>query len=224
MSTRNTRAIVLRRTNYGEADRILNFLTPSGHVNAIARGVRREKSKLAGSIELFATCEVVIHQGKGELGIVTSARLVQFYRHILEDYGRLQFGYEVVRLALRAGDALDTEEWFEAVQATLQALNTRQVNLELIETWFYVRYASVAGKQLNILRDVDGVKLLSEEHYSYDIDEDGLRLDPHGEVGADHIKLLRLMTTQPITVLARIAGTEATLPECLRIARHHAGV
>ena len=39
---------VLRRTNYGEADRILNIITPSGKISAIAKGVRKEKSKLAG--------------------------------------------------------------------------------------------------------------------------------------------------------------------------------
>ena len=49
-----TKAIVLRRTDYGEADRILQLLTPSGKRSVIARGVRKEKSKLAGGIELFS--------------------------------------------------------------------------------------------------------------------------------------------------------------------------
>ncbi|HRQ86596.1 MAG TPA: recombination protein O N-terminal domain-containing protein, partial [Candidatus Saccharibacteria bacterium] len=50
MKTERTRAIILRRTNYGEADRILQLLTPEGRKSAIARGVRKEKSKLAGGI------------------------------------------------------------------------------------------------------------------------------------------------------------------------------
>ena len=55
MKTIRTKAIVIRRTNYGEADRILQLLTPDyGKVSVMARGVRREKSKLAGGIELFA--------------------------------------------------------------------------------------------------------------------------------------------------------------------------
>lgn len=45
-----TLGIVLRRTNYGEADRILNILTPSGKITAIAKGVRKSRSKLAGRI------------------------------------------------------------------------------------------------------------------------------------------------------------------------------
>ena len=74
-----TRAVVLRRTNYGESDRILNFLTPTGKVSALARGVRKEKSRLAGGIELFTVSDVVIHQGRGSLGTLTSAKMLNFY-------------------------------------------------------------------------------------------------------------------------------------------------
>ena len=53
-----THAIVLRRTNYGESDRILSLLTPEGKIAVLARGVRKEKSRLAGGIELFSTDDV----------------------------------------------------------------------------------------------------------------------------------------------------------------------
>ena len=76
MKTIRTRAIVLRRTNFGEADRILQLLTPEGRRSVMAKGVRREKSKLAGGIELFAITDVVLGEGRGDLGILTSAQLV----------------------------------------------------------------------------------------------------------------------------------------------------
>ena len=60
---KKTLAIVLRRTDFGEADRIVNLLTPSGKVSAMARGVRKPKSKLAGGIEVFALNEVVLIEG-----------------------------------------------------------------------------------------------------------------------------------------------------------------
>ena len=78
MSAERTQAIVLRRTNFGEADRILTLLTPLGQRGAMARGVRREKSKLAGGIELFGVSDVVLQQGKGDLATLTSARLIHF--------------------------------------------------------------------------------------------------------------------------------------------------
>ena len=63
------RAIVLRRTDYAEADRVLQLLTPKGRRSVIAKGVRRERSKLAGGIELFSLCDVVERSGRGGLGI-----------------------------------------------------------------------------------------------------------------------------------------------------------
>ena len=59
-----TLGYVLRRTNYGEADRILNIITPEGKISAIAKGVRKEKSKLAGGIEMFSRIDLNIHKAK----------------------------------------------------------------------------------------------------------------------------------------------------------------
>ena len=81
MSTKSdtrTLAYVLRRTNYGEADRILNLLTPEGKISAMARGVRKEKSKLASNIEMFCLIDLNVHEGKGNLAVVTSAKSLKF--------------------------------------------------------------------------------------------------------------------------------------------------
>ena len=62
----NTQAIVLRRTDFGEADRIINFLTPDrGKISGLARGVRKQKSKLAGGIELFSVSDITYLVGRG---------------------------------------------------------------------------------------------------------------------------------------------------------------
>ena len=53
MKQQTTKAIVLRRTNYGEADRIVTFLTPVGKIRAMVKGVRGSKGKWAGGIGLF---------------------------------------------------------------------------------------------------------------------------------------------------------------------------
>lgn len=219
-----TRAIVLRRTNYGEADRIVQFVTPFGRYAAIARGVRREKSKLAGGIELFAISDIVIAEGKGELGIVTSARLVEFYRHILEDYDRLQFAYEVVKQVARASEMVAEPEWFEVLAEVLAALDNKNISLQLIETWFYLRYADLLGHALNVRRDVAGAMLEANTTYLYDVSEQGLRAAASGELGADHIKFLRLASTKSIAVLGQISGLEPILPLCLLTARQHASI
>ncbi len=224
MSTLRTRAIVLRRTNYGEADRILQLLTPEGKRSVMARGVRREKSKLAGGIELFAVSDVVITQGKGDLGILTSARLVQFYRHILEDYDKLQFGYEAVKQVARASEMVDEPEWYDVLSEVLMALDSAAVSRQLVETWFYLRHAALLGSELSLVNDINGRALSPEARYAYDVGEKGLREHPNGELTADHIKLLRLISAKSLKVLAQIGGVEKILPDCWAVARQHAAI
>jgi DNA repair protein RecO (recombination protein O) len=224
MKTLRTRAIVLRRTNYGEADRIIQLLTPEGRRSVIARGVRKEKSKLAGGIELFAISDVVLGEGKGALGILTSAKLVHFYNHIIEDYDRLQFGYFAIKYIARASETVDEPEWFEVLSEILMALDARTISLALTQTWFYVRYAVLLGHALNVELDVEGNKLISEGRYRYDVSEQGLRAAHNGEIGAEHIKLLRLIASRPLKVLAQIGGVEGILGECLVVARQHAAL
>lgn len=224
MKTHRTQAIVLRRTNYGEADRILQLLTPEGRRSVMARGVRREKSKLAGGIELFAITDVVLGEGKGELGVLTSARLVHFYNHIIQDYDRLQFGYLVIKLITKASEMVDEPEWFDALSEVYMGLDAASVSLDLTQTWFYLRYAALLGHELNLDLDTNGEKLRSDTQYRYDVGEQGLREYEGGEITAEHIKLLRLISTKPLKILAQIGGTGTILPMCFSVAREHAAV
>lgn len=224
MKTHRTQAIVLRRTNYGEADRILQLLTPEGRRSVMARGVRKEKSKLAGGIELFAISDVVLGEGKGELGVLTSARLVHFYNHIIEDYDRLQFGYLAIKLITRASETVDEPEWFDMLSEILMALDARTIPLELTQTWFYLKYAALLGHELNLNIDTNGEKLSAERSYRYDAGEQGLREMVNGEIGAEHIKLLRLIATKSLKILAQVGGVDKILPVIYAVAREHAAV
>lgn len=223
MSTERTKAIVLRRTNYGEADRIVTLLTPLGQRSVMARGVRREKSRLAGGIELFAVSDVVLRRGKGDLYVLTQARLENFYRAILEDYDRLQFGYEAIKLIDRASRDIDTPEWFETLREVLAGL-AGAMPLQLVQTWFYLHYAELTGYELSLSNDVSGQPLDREKCYMYDPIERGLRLAEQGEIRADHIKFLRLVVQKPLHIVAQIGGVEQILPDCWLLARQHAAV
>ena len=224
MSVERTEAIVLRRTNYGEADRILKLITPLGQRSAMAKAVRREKSKLAGGIELFAISDVTIQTGKGDLGVLTSARLIHFYRHILEDYDRLQFGYEAINLVSKASEMIDEPEWFGVLSEVYKGLDNFTVPLQLVQSWFYIQYAALNGYEINLSRDVTGNLLEPDKTYMYDPVERGLRPSEQGDVTADHIKFMRLVSTKPIAAIAQIGGIEAILPDVWLIARQQASV
>ncbi|MEO8691219.1 MAG: DNA repair protein RecO [Candidatus Saccharimonas sp.] len=222
MSAEKTQAIVLRRTNYGEADRILLLLTPLGQRSAIAKGSRREKSKLAGSIEPFSVIDVVITSSKSDLGILTSARLVQFFDSIIEDYDRLQFGYEATSLVLRASSQVDDPGWFEVLSEVYAGLDSPAVSMQFVQCWFYLRYAELSGYALSFERDVAGQPLIRNKLYMYDVHERGLRLSEQGDISSDHIKLLRILSAKSLMIAAQIGGIGDILPGCWLLARQHA--
>src|SRR3989338_6386968 len=98
-----TKGIILSRTDYGEADRILSFLTDDhGKVKAIDKSVRKTQSKLAGGIELFSVSGLPLIDGRGEVNPLISSRLVRHYGNIVKDIERTKAAYEVLRMIGRA--------------------------------------------------------------------------------------------------------------------------
>ena len=132
-----TLAYVLRRTNYGEADRILNLITPNGKISAIAKAARKEKSKLAGGIEMFSLIELNIHQGRGEIGVVTSARMLKYYDKLLADYTRMELASFILKKINQAAESSDSEELFKITDQSLAGLN-KGMDLKLVENWFLI--------------------------------------------------------------------------------------
>ncbi|HEV3033919.1 MAG TPA: DNA repair protein RecO [Solirubrobacteraceae bacterium] len=81
-----TEAVVLRSMRYGEADRILQLYTPHrGRVSAIAKGVRRARSRFGGRLEPFFRLHIELHEGRGELLTVTGAQTIDGHAHLRGD-------------------------------------------------------------------------------------------------------------------------------------------
>ncbi len=80
-----TEAVVLRSLRYGEADRILHLYTPHrGRVSAIAKGVRRTRSRFGGRLEPFFRLRLVLYEGRSELLTVTSAETISGHPRLRE--------------------------------------------------------------------------------------------------------------------------------------------
>lgn len=103
-----TEAVVLRTFRYGEADRILHLYTAErGRVGAIAKGVRRVKSRFGGRLEPLFRVNLVLHEGRGELCTVTQAETVAAYPALRERRAALDRAAEACDAVLRL---LDSQE------------------------------------------------------------------------------------------------------------------
>jgi len=93
-----TNAIVIRHFDYGEADRILTLFTPHlGKISAIAKGVRRIRSRSAGHIELFTHCNLMLARGRN-LDVVTQAEGLEHFPGLRSDLMLSSYAHYVSEL------------------------------------------------------------------------------------------------------------------------------
>lgn len=209
---------VLRRTNFGEADRILNLITPVGKLAVVARGVRKMQSKLAGSVEPFTRSEFNIHQGRQELGVLTGAKMQRFYGHILQDLDSLNLATKILKRVNGVAEHVTTAEYFTLVDESLAAIDAR-ANLGLVEAWFLVNLRRVMGEEINLYRDVAGQKLTATTRYDWNSRERAFKIAPSGQFGASEIKLLRLMASNELNIVRRVKLAPSTLRPIAQLMR-----
>src|SRR5918912_4248946 len=101
-------AVVLRSIRFGEADRVLHLYTAErGRLGAVAKGVRRVRSRFGGRLEPLFRVRLVLHQGRGELCTVTSAETVDAHPALRERRDALERATQACDAVLRL---LDSQE------------------------------------------------------------------------------------------------------------------
>jgi DNA repair protein RecO (recombination protein O) len=211
--------MVLKRVDYGEADRIITFLTQSnGKVSALVRGVRKPKSKLAGGIELFSVSELVFLSGKGELDHVISSRIDTYYKNLLHDYERMQLAYKAIELVDKHTETDAPSDFFDLLNQVFGELNNLQVDTSIAGVWLYLRLLRLLGRQPDLFQDSEGNKLKEEGTYTFDGDE-GVFKDAGstGNYNSQHIKTWRLMLAKKPSELINVSG----LSEAARDSQMH---
>lgn len=205
-----TVGIVLARTDFQEADRIITVLTADhGKLKFIAKGVRRSRSKLAGGIELFSVSDLTFAEGRSDIKTLTSSRLQRHYGNIVKDVRRTMFGYDVLkRLNALTEEAVD-EEYFRLLNAVLMGLDDLELNIVVLESWLLTRLLQLNGYAINLARDTEDKPLNQEHQYLFDFERMSFREQPGAPFGVNHIKLLRLLARaeDPIK-LKQVHGVE----------------
>ena len=212
-----TNGLVLKRTNYGEADRILNLITPLGKISAIARGVRKEKSRLAGSIEMFTLTDYNLHVGKGDLAVVTGAKMVKYYGGIIKDFRRMELMGMIFKRVNKLADSSDSEEYFNIAKQSLAGLNDG-FDVRLVEIWALMNLMRAAGEDINLQRDDKGDKLLVEQKYDWSVSDNCFIANENGKYDGDDIKLLRLILSVDLPVVNRVKGVVGMLDKIFGLA------
>ena len=142
-----TEAVVLRRHELGEADRLMTILTPHyGKLRVVAKGVRRPRSRKAGHLELFTRAQLLLARGR-ELDIVTQAEAADTFPTLQTDLNRLAHAaYAVELLDCFAVAEEENRPLYRLLVDTLARLDQGS-DPAVVTRFFEVRLLDLAGFQ-----------------------------------------------------------------------------
>jgi DNA repair protein RecO (recombination protein O) len=232
MPTYLTTGIVIGRTNFGEADRVVRFLTPDhGKLSAVAKGVRKIKSRAGGHLELFGEVNLMLATGRN-LDVVTSARLQWYPHQLATDYARLGLVYAMATAVDRLTEpGQASAALYELLSEALRIVEAG-ANGPLPELWFKLRLLSHLGYRPELTACIICGRHDDRTDYSFDPARGGLVCSSDADASArpmthPAIKLWRLLSDYPYGTIAQIADAPmlatATLPTCDEFYEHHLG-
>ena len=140
-----TDAIVLRRADWRDYDRMATLLTPSGRIDAVARGCRKPKSPLLAAAEPFTAGEYALYESKGRFTIEQFRATDTFYP-LRMDYDRLLHGAYWLRLAeMQAMPDQDSSALFHLLLRALAHLAYTDLAPEMLTMAFELHYMTILG-------------------------------------------------------------------------------
>jgi len=200
-----TKGIILRRTDYGEADRIITLLTSDhGKIRVMAKGVRKQKSKLAGGIELFSISEIHYIKGRGDIDTLVSTRLIKHYGNIVRDLSRTEQAYNILKSSNKTIEDHAGSEYYPVLHESLAALDDVAIPIALIELSYAMRMLQLLGHVPQFSSDTSGNRLDPDGAFEFDFESVAFRPVENGPFDKNHIKLLKLLAYNSPGAVAQI--------------------
>lgn len=204
--TYRTEAIVLRRSDFGEADRLLTlFSREYGKMRAIAKGARKPQSRKTGHVELFMRTRFLIAKGRN-LDIVTQAEMVEGYNRLRDDLVRTTYASYAVELLDRfIADEDRNPQLYDLLSNMLRWL-AQSNNLLLAARYYELHLLSLLGYRPQLFQCVRCGETIEERDQHFSAEMGGL-LCPNcrqadaqaSDVSGAAVKVLRFLQTRQWT-------------------------
>lgn len=210
-------AIVLKRHDHGEADRILTLYTrEQGKVSVIAKGVRRIASRKSGHVELFTHSTFMLAKGRN-LDVLTQADTVEPFAALREDLIRTTYAYHVAELCDRLTEEDNPNpQAFELLRGALEALCEAD-DPSLVVRFFEIRLLGLSGYRPQLFHCALCGETLGEEGNAFSPEAGGMLCPKHrGQMpdtlplDAASFRVLRFLQTRDWAMARRIDLTPAT--------------
>jgi DNA repair protein RecO (recombination protein O) len=183
--TVRTEAIVLRHKDWGEADRILWLYTRKlGKVRAIAKGVRKIRSRKAGHLEPFMRVNLMMARGRDFL-IVTQAETLEAFSNLREDLIHVGYAAYVVELIDRfTYDEDDNLQLYKLLNETLSRINSAEIPA-LAVRYYEIHLLNLLGYRPQLFNCVHCESEIQPEDQYFSISQGGVLCPKCGPKFAD---------------------------------------
>jgi DNA repair protein RecO (recombination protein O) len=220
-----TEAVIIRRSDFGEADRVLTLITPQGKRRVVAKGARKTTSRLAGHIELFTHATLLLAIGRN-LDIVTQSVILHSFDKLRGDLKRIGAAYYVAELIDRMLEEEDENRpVFDLLVATLQALDATR-NQDLLLRFYELRLLGYLGYRPQLYHCAVCQEVLTEETNRFSPAAGGAlcpRCAPADRttmaMSLSAFKLLRFLQAQPLEAIERLNISDETRAEVEKLLR-----
>jgi DNA repair protein RecO (recombination protein O) len=200
---------VLRKLDYGEADRIFTLLTRThGKVGAIAKGVRRQESKLGPSLELYGHIDVLLAKGRGDLDVVAQVQRMPGAR-IGGDVERMSHAALIAELAERVCE--DRHPVDGVYELTVMALDelARETDPRRASAYFLSAALDLLGYAPQLMECASCQRPLEAKPAAFSAEAGGFLCDRCAVAGMEPvplaaIKVLRLMASGDLDTYRRL--------------------
>lgn len=222
---RSTRALILRRRDVNDADRVLTVLTPGdGKLELIAKGVRKTTSRKAGHLELFTHAALLVAQGR-TWDIITEVQTVESFRRLrenLESIAAASYIAELIDSFAESGDEAHAL-WDLALQALryLDAAAAQGAVPPTLLSWFNLHLLNLTGFQPQFFRCLDCGQELEPSLNFLALHEGGVvcpRCAPrHDDVEALEVDVLKVLRFLQSRAWSDVAAVSVRLPVLRRV-------
>jgi DNA repair protein RecO (recombination protein O) len=212
-----TDAIILSRSDFGEADRLLTVFTPErGKIRLLGKGVRKTTSRKAGHVELFMLTDMLVARGR-TWDIISQAEIVEPYRALREDLERTSHAYYLAEVVDRFTEEHDANRpLFELLGLTLARISHLE-HIFLALRYFEMHLLSLTGFEPQLYFCLTCKEALEPVENYFHIADGGTLCPAHGKMrpNADPLplsvlKVLRFLRSEPWEKAAQLRLTPPT--------------
>ena len=221
-----TEAIVLRRSDFGEADRLLTVCTPNlGKLRLLAKGIRKLTSRKAGHLELFTRAQLLVARGRN-LDIITQAQAIEPHARLRDDLWRLSHAYYVAELMDHFSEEQSENQPLYELFCDVLGWICDATDLALTMRFFELRMLSLAGYRPQLFECLRCNASLEPVTNFFSAESGGVLCPRCGEgqygsraISLPALKVLRYLQTREYRQCAQLqlrSSTQAEVEEILQ--------